>query len=333
MEPHDESTAPLGEPGDTPGGSAPGSTVGRFVVEGTLGAGGMGVVLSAFDPTLNRKVALKLLRPDAGARGEVGRELLRREAQAMAQLAHPNVATVYEVGTVGEQLFVAMELVEGQTLGGWLRQGPRDWRAMVAMFVAAGRGLEHAHAAGLVHRDFKPDNVLVGRDGRPRVTDFGLVSLRAAGPRLAMESPVQTLSQAGTVAYMAPEQLRGEPSDARSDQFAFCVALHHALYGERPFAADAPPEARSAPPRPPPGRRVPARLFPVIARGLAAAPEQRWPSMSALLKELSREPQRRWLWAAGLALLAVGAALAVVRARAVAVRRPASPASGTTRCA
>jgi tetratricopeptide (TPR) repeat protein len=324
MKPPDESTAPLTDPGETAGGSAPGSTVGRFVVEGTLGAGGMGVVLAAFDPALSRKVALKLLRPGGGARGEVGRELLRREAQAMAQLAHPNVATVYEVGSVGEQLFVAMELVEGQTLSGWLRQAPRDWRAVVAMFVAAGRGLEHAHAAGLVHRDFKPDNVLVGREGRPRVTDFGLVSLRAAEPSLAVQSPVQTLSQAGTVAYMAPEQLRGEPSDARSDQFAFCVALHHALYGERPFAADAPPEARSAPPRPPPGRRVPARLYPVIARGLAAAPEQRWPSMSALLKELSREPQRRWLWAAGVALLLLGAGLALVRARA-AICRSATP--------
>src|SRR5262245_7723979 len=157
---------------------APGSLVGRFVVIGTLGVGGMGTVLSAYDPVLNRKVALKTLRTDSnGAESESAARLVR-EAQAMARLQHPNVCTVYEIGTVGPRLFIAMELVEGSTLRPWMKES-RPWRDAVRMFVVAGRGLEAAHAAGLVHRDFKPDNVLLGSDGRPRVSDFGVVSLRA----------------------------------------------------------------------------------------------------------------------------------------------------------
>jgi tetratricopeptide (TPR) repeat protein len=310
-----DDTAPLDGPAAPATATAPGGTVGRFVVLGSLGMGGMGIVLAAHDPVLDRKVALKLLRPDDWrATTAEGRERLQREAQAMARLNHPNVATVYEVGAVGEQPFVAMELVDGQTLRGWLRER-RSAREIVAQLVAAGRGLAAAHAAGLVHRDFKPDNVLVGRDGRPRVSDFGLVSLRSGSP-VAGERAFTT-SQGGTPGYMAPEQLAGGATDARSDQFSFCVALYDALYGERPFAATAPPSERRAPERPPRRPEVPARLYPLIARGLQPSPDARWPSLSELLDALERDPasaRRRWIAGAAVAA-ALSVAVVAVRAR------------------
>jgi eukaryotic-like serine/threonine-protein kinase len=290
--------------------SAPGANVGRFVVEGVLGSGGMGIVLAARDPALDRRVALKLLRPDVCRPGdEEARARLQREAQAMARVQHPNVATVYEVGAVGDQVFVAMELVDGQTLGGWLSDRPRGAREIVEMLRATGRGLEAAHAAGLVHRDFKPDNVLVGRDGRPRVSDFGLVSVR---PRAVEEAGASglTLQHAGTPAYMAPEQLDGKPADARADQFSFAVTLYEALWGERPFDPQARGEARRAPESPPRGREVPAYLFPIVARGMATRPEDRWPRLGDLLEALARDPaavRRRRLGALAM-VLALGAA-------------------------
>src|SRR3954469_19947733 len=209
---------------------------------GLLGRGGMGVVLSAYDPLLDRRVALKLLRPGAfpGVSEQEGRARLQREAQAMARLAHPNVVAVHDVGTVGEQLFIAMEYVDGQTLTAWRSSAERDWRAIVLMYLGAGSGLQAAHAAGMVHRDFKPDNVLIGSDGRPRVGDFGLVSVTRASEGAATTEAGTTRHGAimGTPGYMSPEQVRGEPSDAQSDQFSFCVALYEALYGQRPFAAE-----------------------------------------------------------------------------------------------
>jgi hypothetical protein len=303
---------------------APGGTIGRFVVERTLGAGGMGVVIAAHDPTLQRSVAIKLLRSPDGS--EEARTRLQREAQAMARVQHPNVATVYEVGTVGEQLFVAMELVDGTTLKGWLRSGAHTPREALAMMIAAGRGLVAVHAAGLVHRDFKPDNVLVGSDGRPRVSDFGLVSLR--GGSIEGGSLRATISGAGTPAYMSPEQVRGELSDARSDQFSFCVTLFEALYGERPFAEDAPPEARHAPERMPRRAGVPSKLAAILARGLATRPEDRWPSMDPLLTALEHDGARR-LRLVGLVALALvgvvslGGWLQSRRSAALRVRRAA----------
>lgn len=283
-----------------------GSSLGRFIVLKTLGVGGMGVVVSAYDPKLERKVALKLLRPemmatDAGATG--ARASLLREARAMAQLRHPNVITVFEVGEVQDQVFVAMEHVEGGTLGAWAeerRRGSRSWQSIVRAFVEAGRGLAAAHHEGLVHRDFKPANVLVEGD-RVQVTDFGIASIRGTHLRsggvavFGATSGEQTIVRGGepvgTVPYMAPEVLEGKSADLRSDQFSFCVALYESLYGARPFVGDTGErisasileEDITSPPR---GHRVPEWVHRAVVRGLAKDPAKRWPSMEALLETL-----------------------------------------------
>jgi tetratricopeptide (TPR) repeat protein/predicted Ser/Thr protein kinase len=300
----DRDDATLSLDGTGAEGQVPGGSIGRFIVERTLGSGGMGVVVAAHDPTLQRTVAIKLLH----AGGDEARERLSREAQAMARVQHPNVATVYEVGAVGEQLFVAMELVDGETLRGWLKAKERAPREVLAMLTAAGRGLAAAHAAGLVHRDFKPDNVLVGSDGRPRVSDFGLVSLR--GGSIEGANLRATVSAAGTPAYMSPEQARGELSDARSDQFSFCVTLWEALYRERPFAAEAAPEARHAPERAPRRSGAPSRLAAILSRGMALQPDERWPSMDALLSQLEHDSARR-LRRIGLVTLALAGVISL----------------------
>ncbi len=302
-----------GAPGDAP--LPRGAVVGRYVVIGLVGAGAMGVVYAAWDPQLERKVALKLLHPDGGSGAGDGTRLLR-EAQAMAQLQHPHVIAVHDVGTIGERVFVAMELVDGQTLDAWLRARRRSWREVLAIFADIGEGLAAAHAAGLVHRDFKPDNVLVSADGRARVGDFGLAHATdaAAGsvsPLLTM-SLTQTGALVGTPVYMSPEQLAGAPADARSDQFAFCVALFEALFGERPFAGDDPAALKraiesGAARRPPAGVRVPARVRRILARGLDARPERRHSSMRAIVVELERAERAR----AMRVTIAVAAALAL----------------------
>jgi tRNA A-37 threonylcarbamoyl transferase component Bud32 len=308
----------------------PGTRVGRYVVLEQVGVGAMSTVYAAQDPELDRRVALKLLRADA--RGDDLRARLYREAKAMARLAHPNVITVHDVGAYGSQLFVAMELVTGGTLRGWLARAPRGWRAILETFAQAGRGLACAHAAGLVHRDFKPDNVLVSEDGRVRVTDFGLVrasqdeapEVDAATPLAAdlVTTITRTGALVGTPAYMAPEQLRGEATDARSDMFGFCVALYEALYEERPFEGRNVGRLRSTTAsgvvRPTPrGSDVPDGVRDALLVGLRPRPADRYASMDALLDALAaatpagdpapaRAPARRASaarrWAAGLAM-------------------------------
>ncbi|MBC8072186.1 MAG: serine/threonine protein kinase, partial [Deltaproteobacteria bacterium] len=223
--------------------------VGRFIIVERVGAGAMGVVYAAYDAELDRKVAIKVLRPSGDDSGL--RLRLVREAQAMARLSDPNVVGVFEIGEHDGNGFVAMEFVRGSTLREWLAAAKRSPSAILGAYVQAGRGLAAAHVAGIVHRDFKPDNVLVDAEldaqGAPRVrvTDFGLAqtgALSEAATSLtsgAMPSDLLVTRagvRVGTPGYMAPEQILGEPTDARSDQFAFCVALWEALAGERPFA-------------------------------------------------------------------------------------------------
>jgi hypothetical protein len=297
-------TAPLvsGEAGALP------TSVGRFVVLSPIGHGSMGVVVAAYDPVLDRRIALKVLRAGQATAGDAR---LIQEAQAMARLAHPNVVTVHEAGAADGHVYLAMEFVAGGTLRSWLAAAPRGWREIRDRFVEAGRGLAAAHDAGLVHRDFKPDNVLIGRDGHARVTDFGLV--RSAPP--GGDAASDTTSVAGTPRYMAPEQHLGQRADARADQFAFCVALYEALWQLDPFAA-ADPAARRARilagevAAPPPGR-APAQIAAAVLRGLAVDPERRYSSMRVLLDDLVRDPaiaRRRRLRLVAVGL--VGAALA-----------------------
>ncbi len=305
--------------------------VDRYIIGRQLGAGAMGVVLAAYDPELNRHLALKLLRPDhrGGEGGSRARMRLQREAQAMACLTHPNVVTVFDAGTIEDQVYVAMELVEGETLREWLRREPRPWRGVIEMFLGAGRGLAAAHSAGLVHRDFKPDNVLIGKDGRARVSDFGLASTSSS----PIEDSGQELHEAlrtaellrgltldgvvlGTPAYMAPEQHDGASVDARADQFAFCVALYEALYGERPFRAatyqELVLEVKQGHVREPARRtRAPVWLRTVLLRGLNPRPEARFASMDALLGALARDPAKRRNRALGAGAIVVLTGLAM----------------------
>jgi eukaryotic-like serine/threonine-protein kinase len=294
-----------------------GTAVGRYLILDAIGTGGAGYIYSAYDSQLERKVAIKILHAAEGGSSQgrlQGQERLLREAQAMARLNHPNVVAVHDVGVHDERVFMAMELVDGGTLRQWLaspelaRRPPRARRREVlALFIGAGRGLAAAHAAGLVHRDFKPDNVLLRADGRPLVTDFGLV--RTDAERAARSEVVM-----GTPGYMAPEQYLAEPTDERTDQFSYCVSLYEALYQSRPFARPSLTEAREAtlagvPPDPPRGGDVPAWLRRVIVRGLAVKPDDRWPSMAALLSALEHDPEarRRRLFTVAAALVAVAA--------------------------
>jgi tetratricopeptide (TPR) repeat protein len=301
-----------------------GAVLGRYVILERRGAGAMGVVYAAYDPELERKVALKLVRGEAASAGTAAlSDRLRREARAMAKLAHPNVVAIHDVGVALGQVFLAMEYVEGDTLSAWLRARSRSSGEILAVFAAAGRGLAAAHAEGLVHRDVKPDNILVGDDGRVRVTDFGLVAPQGA-PHLT-PSPDAAFSPGaprvthhfGTPAYLAPEQLEGKPADARSDQFSFCASLHEALLGERAFDGDT-PEALLASIRSGKRRRrplkeqaLPGGVMDAIEQGLSADPARRFPTLAPLLDALDTAPrvarQRRFLGAAAVLTLSVGA--------------------------
>ena len=294
-------------------------TVGKYRIERRLGAGAMGVVYLAHDPELHRHVALKLVRSIAVSDRTLRARLLR-EARAMARLSHPNVLTVYEVGEHGDAPFIAMEYVEGETLRAWL-QHERTPEEIVETFRAAAKGLAAAHHAGLVHRDFKPDNVLVGNDGRVRVGDFGLVRLptEIGEPELTTTVELATVTghtAVGTPLYMAPEVLVGGPADEKSDQFSFCAGLYEALYAVPPFEGDdlqtlATNVRAGALRMPPKDRAINARVHRALVRGLALQPNQRHSGMTALAAEL--EPldpprdRRAWLAAAAAAALLVTA--------------------------
>jgi eukaryotic-like serine/threonine-protein kinase len=320
-----------------------GGMIGRYIVLGLLGKGGMGIVYSAYDPELDRKVALKLLRIVNRKKGDdldAKRARLLREAKAIARLSHPSVVVVYDVGTYQDQVFIAMELVEGMTALRWRDTQRPSWREILRVFIDAGEGIAAAHAADLIHRDFKPENLMVTREGKVRVMDFGLArtmeritteqsgphdadtdgptlpGVRAAEPRLTNEGNV-----VGTPAYMPPEQYLGV-TDERSDQFAFCVSLYECLYGQHPFESrttagltsnmqagrvhDAPAHTK-----------VPIWVRKILVKGLKPRPEDRWTSMPDLLEALRRDPaiaRRRWLIAGGALLATAALVLGVHRA-------------------
>jgi len=288
--------------------------VGRYRIDDLLGRGAKGVVFGAHDPELDRRVAIKVLQQGDPAQ----QARLVREAQAMARLRHANVVTVYDVGELDGRVFVAMELVGGTTLRAWLAASPRPWRTIVAMFVAAARGLAAVHAAGLVHLDFKPDNVLVGDDGVARVADFGL-ALSADAPGVAARPSGALITVAGriagTPAYMAPEQHEGRDAGVAADQFAFGAALWEALCGSRPFAGDtmdALAEAKRARRLVAPARRPPRWTLAIARRALAPAPADRFPSMNAIIDALERGLRRRTWTITGAVAAGVIAATAAI---------------------
>jgi len=360
-------------PESVPAALARGASIGRYIVLAMVGRGGMGEVYAAYDPELDRKVAVKLLRvkPGNGVSLAEGRTRTLREAQAIARLSHPNVVVVFDVGTFEDKVFIAMEYVEGNTVTYWLQVQQRSWKEILQVFMDAGHGLAAAHDKGLIHRDFKTDNVMISRDRHVRVMDFGLarqvqektgpggapltvsgamaalakkgesgvappipiriVSGSSAGtdgpPTMVLAAdpaapiPIEGRSTSGTFdarltrtgammgtpAYMAPEQFLGTPTDARSDQFSFCIALYEALYGERPFEGSTMMtltanvvhgNVREAPA----GSKVPPWVRKVLLRALMPRAKDRWPSMEALIEALGKDPnvqRRKWLAAAG----------------------------------
>ena len=320
----------------------PGATVGRYVVLEQVGTGGMGVVYSAYDPELDRRIALKVLRPRRTS--ATARDRLLREAKAIAQVSHPNVVHAYDVGVSGKQVFIAMEYIDGQSLRAWCGAAERSWRECLDHYIAAGHGLAAAHAAGLIHRDFKPSNVLIGNDGAVCVADFGLAARRdsdeptpsapdtpptTSSPRLDERMTV-TGTVLGTPAFMAPEQHLGRDANEKTDQYSYCVSLYAGLYGKRPFTAHTKePGQRLLSQKikgdvaaPAPASDVPGWLHQAVMRGLEPHPDDRWPSMNALLAALSHDPAARLRRSIVGAVIALLAALAVA-ATVVAMRRTA----------
>ena len=308
--------------------------IGRYEIRGTLGKGAMGTVLHAHDEVLGRDVALKaLLHP-----GPSGAARLLREAQALAQLEHPNVVQVYDAGEIDGELYMAMELLRGQSLRQW-QEEPRPWREVVEVYLGAGRGLAAAHAAGLVHRDFKPANCFVDEQGVATVLDFGLAkghqiesapeseqTQEGSSPSGSMlsQSLTQTGTILGTIAYMAPEQLLGQPATGKSDQYAFCVAFHEALVGERPYRGSTAASLlfamqsgtlAPAPPLPTGFPAIPRWLRRALERGLQLNAADRHASMDTLLAIIERGLGRRRRWSRiGLGTIAlVGAGALALR--------------------
>ena len=300
------------------GGRAPAVVVGRFELLEPLGAGGMGTVYAARDRELDREVALKFLHARVGVSPSELRRLLRREAQALAAISHPNVVEVHTIEEVDEHVFVAMERVRGRTLRAWLKEARPEPEQIVEAFAAMADALDAAHRAGIVHGDFKPENVIVADDGRARILDFGLanqVSRIVALSRGEDEDAGDTTSTGGTIAYAAPEQLAGAPRDDFSDQFAFFVTLHEALTGELPQQSAA-SEGRGEP------AELPSSLRRLIARGLSRSPDDRWPSMASVRDRLRRRSHR------GVRVAAVFV-IGGLAAAGLAVSLPSSPTCTT----
>ncbi|MEO8554745.1 MAG: protein kinase, partial [Kofleriaceae bacterium] len=272
----------------------PQTALGRYVIDAVIGRGGMGVVVRAHDAELDRDVAIKLVAPSQ--RHGAWRVHVRDEARAMAKLRHPNVVAVYDAGSIGDQLFIAMELVDGTSLAR-LRGRERD--VVLRACLDAGRGLVAAHAAGIVHRDVKPDNILVGTDGRAMIGDFGLARI---GDHV----------RGGTPGYMAPELVRGEPATPASDQYALAVTVCEVITGDRPVGRTRP-------------AKIPKWLWRALARGLAEDPAARYPTLQAFLAGLAKPARRRWV--------AVAAAAPVIAVASFALARPSAPASAArSRC-
>ena len=328
-EPAPETPAARPRPPRLDGGVPPaGAQLGRYVVDEVIGRGGMGVVLRAHDPVLDRTVAIKLVRPvDSSAMATSGewRRRLRLEGQAMARLRHPNVVAVHDAGSYGDQLFVAMELIDGVSLSQWLAT-ERSWRDALAVCIAAGRGLAAAHAAGIIHGDVKPDNILIGGDGRVLIGDFGLATAApnddgAAGeaaPAAAGSTGGEVSSGlriAGTPVYMAPELFAGAPADEMSDQFSFCVTLYHAVYRRLPWRSrtfdELREEVEAGKLERPDAPATPSWLWRAISRGMSAAVRDRHRSMDALLDHLERAAGRRRRIAAATTGVVVLAAVAI----------------------
>ncbi len=348
-----------------------GARVGRYVIIDVLGKGGMGVVFEAYDPELSRRIALKLVRADGhGGDPTNSRDRILREAQALAQLSHPNVVAVYDVGEFEDSVFIAMELVEGNTLRRWRRKHKPSRERIIAVFLAAGRGLAAAHAANIIHRDFKPDNVLIGDDGRVRVADFGLACAAEAGVELGddndtdvdqtaveegaagadselgestdsaldrsqlptsgamLASLTETGLIMGTPRYMAPEQHLGIEVDEHTDEYSFCVTLHEALFDRHPFPARDHAALKAQitlgqVTAAPAGARVPARLRRIVKRGMAVNPDERYPSMGALLADLATDP---WVLRRRIGLFVMVLALTLLAVIGLLRDRPAAPA-------
>ncbi len=348
LEPDDLIVPPL------PGTKAPGTTVDKYIVLHQRGAGGMGVVYAAYDPKLDRKIALKVLHDGFGHEQDpVARVRLLAEGRALARVNHRNVVTVFDVGSIEDEVYVAMELIEGQTLREWRKRGPHPWPRIVEMFIGIAEGLQAVHAAGLVHRDVKPDNILIDdRDGQPRVTDFGLArshgdapeSLEATERELVSSSAISSVeltragARLGTPAYMSSEQLQGRAATAKGDQFSLCVALWECLYGVRPYAGNSWASLLLAmrsgdlqePSETPSGRPVPGWLRRIILRGLSLEPSDRWPTIAALARALQAgDPdrgKRRLLAGLGVGVLALGIAGAAY------AQRHASRAQAVAEC-
>ena len=304
-------------------GPAPGEKLGRYELRELLGAGGMGRVYAAYDAELDRSIALKIMRPELAGISGLLAERLVRESRIMAKLAHPSLITVYDVGRFGQTIFIAMELIRGETLGAYVRRTRPPWREIIALLERAAHGLAAAHDAGIIHRDFKPDNVLVSLDGdqvkRVVVTDFGVARAHdehdapGSSKRPSAVELTATGVAVGTPAYMAPEQLDGDEVDRRADVFAFAVSAWELVFDERPFAGRTVEQIRAAMCDPPrvPKAAVPDRIVRVLQRGLAIDPADRWPDMLAFQRALAAPPRRIRAVAFGaIAIALVGGGIA-----------------------